>query len=134
MYLMQMQLDVLYAIVLTRPDISHVVSIVSRYMAAPGREHWRAVKWIMRYLSGTLICGMAYGRTEGRNEGLLGYVDSDYTRDLDMRRSLTGYMFMLNGCLINWKATLQYVVALSTTEAEYTAATELLKNRYGFKV
>ena len=34
---------------------------------------------------------------------------------------------MYKGCLINWKATLQHVVALSTTEAEYTAATEAVK-------
>ena len=34
---------------------------------------------------------------------------------------------MYKGCLINWKATLQHVVALSTTEAEYTAAIEAVK-------
>ncbi|KAH9670351.1 hypothetical protein KPL70_016951 [Citrus sinensis] len=85
----------IYAMVLTRPNIAHVISVVSRYMALPGKEHWMAVKWIMR--------------------------------DLDRIRSLTGYVFMLNGCLINWKVTLHYVVALSTTEAEYTAATEAVK-------
>ena len=44
-----------------------------------------------------------------------------------MRRSLTGHMLLFNGCLVNWKATLQHVVALSTTEAKYTAATEVVK-------
>ncbi|KAH9778820.1 Integrase catalytic domain-containing protein [Citrus sinensis] len=117
----------MYAMVLTRPDISHVVSVVSRYMATPGNEHWKAVKWIMRYLSGTLSCGLVYGKNKGSCEGLLGFVDSDYAGDLDRRRSLTGYMFLFNGCLVNWKATLQHVVALSTTEAEYTAATEAVK-------
>ncbi|KAH9687883.1 Integrase catalytic domain-containing protein [Citrus sinensis] len=117
----------MYAMVLIRPDISHVVSVVSRYMATPGNEHWKAVKWIMRYLSGTLSCGLVYGKNKGSCEGLLGFVDSDYAGDLDRRRSLTGYMFLFNGCLVNWKATLQYVVALSTTEAEYTAATEAVK-------
>ena len=52
----------MYAMVLIRPDISHVVSVVSRYMATPGNEHWKAVKWIMRYLSGTLSCGLVYGK------------------------------------------------------------------------
>ncbi|KAH9704628.1 CCHC-type domain-containing protein [Citrus sinensis] len=117
----------MYAIVLTRPDISHVVSVVSRYMAAPGKEHWKAVKWIMRYLSGTLSCGLVYGKNKGSCEGLLGFVDSDYAEDLDRRRSLTGYMFLFNGCLVNWKATLQHGVALSTTKAEYTAATKAVK-------
>ncbi|KAH9685530.1 CCHC-type domain-containing protein [Citrus sinensis] len=117
----------MYAMVLTRPDISHALSIVSRYMAAPRKEHWKAMKWIMRYLSGTLSCGLVYGKNKGSCEGLLGFVDSDYAGDLDRRRSLTGYMFLFNDCLINWKATLQHVVDLSTTEAEYTAATEVVK-------
>lgn len=54
-------------------------------------------------------------------------MDSDYAGDLDRRRSLIGYMFTFNGCLISWKATLQHVVALSTTEAEYIVATEAVK-------
>ncbi|KAH9751314.1 hypothetical protein KPL71_014247 [Citrus sinensis] len=70
-------------------------------------------------------------RSRGRGNGLLGFVDSDYAGDLDRRRSLTGFMFMYEGCFINWKATLQYVVALSTTEAEYTAAAEAVKEALG---
>ncbi|KAH9655442.1 hypothetical protein KPL70_022326 [Citrus sinensis] len=117
----------MYAMVLTRPDLSHSVSVVSRYMAQPGREHWRAVRWIMMYLNGSLSHGLVYGRSKGRSDGLLGFVDSDYAGDLDRRRSLTGFMFMYERCLINWKASLQHMVALSTTEAEYTAATEAVK-------
>jgi len=41
---------------------------------------------------------------------------------LDRRRSQTGYVFMLSGSAISWKATLQSTIALSTTEAEYMAA------------
>ena len=40
---------------------------------------------------------------------------------------------MLDGCLINWKASLQHGVALSTTEAEYTAATEAVKEALWMK-
>lgn len=112
------------AMILTRLDISHVVSFVSRYMASRDMEHWKVVKWIMRYLSSTLSYGLVYGKNKGSCEGLLGYVDSDYAGDLDMKRSLIGYMFTYNNCFINWKAILQHVVALSTTKAEYTAATE----------
>ncbi|KAH9726310.1 hypothetical protein KPL70_008223 [Citrus sinensis] len=123
----------MYAMVLTRPDISHVVSVVSRYMASPGKEHWKGVKWILRYLKGTLNVGMVYGKNSGTEEGLWGCVDSDYAGDLDRRRSLTGYLFMLNGCLINWKANLQHVVALSTTEVEFTTATEAAKEAIWLK-
>ena len=34
----------MYAIVYTRPDLSHIISIVSRYMHDPGKGHWEAVK------------------------------------------------------------------------------------------
>ena len=68
-----------------------------------------------------------YGRDRGNEDGLWGYIDSDYVGDLDRRRSLTGYVFMLNGCVVNWKAALQHVVALSTTEAEYTDVIEAVK-------
>ena len=63
-----------------------------------------------------------------RNDSVLsGYVDSDFTGDLDRRRSLTGYIFSIGGCAVSWKATLQPTVALSTTEAEFMAATEAVK-------
>lgn len=44
----------MYGMVLTRPDISHAMSIVSGYMAVPGKEHYKGVKWIMRYISKAL--------------------------------------------------------------------------------
>ncbi|XP_071913996.1 uncharacterized protein [Coffea arabica] len=47
--------------------------------------------------------------------------DSDYAGDLDRRRSLSGYVFCINGCAVSWKATLQPIVVLSTTEVEYMA-------------
>ncbi|XP_070053673.1 uncharacterized protein [Nicotiana tomentosiformis] len=42
--------SIMYAMVCTRPDISQAVSVVSQYMACPGKAHWHAVKWILRYL------------------------------------------------------------------------------------
>jgi ATP-binding cassette subfamily B (MDR/TAP) protein 1 len=46
--------SLMYAMVCTRPDIAHAVGVVSRYMSNPGKQHWEAVKWIMRYLKGFL--------------------------------------------------------------------------------
>ncbi|KAH9680944.1 hypothetical protein KPL71_026750 [Citrus sinensis] len=117
----------MYAMVLTRPDLSHAVSVVSRYMANPEKDHWRAVVWILRYLAGTTGYGLIYGAEKYAEVSVEGYVDADYVGDLDKRRSLTGFLFMLNGCTINWKASLQSVVAPSTTEAEYTTAAEAIK-------
>ena len=45
--------SLMYAMVCTRLDISHVVGVISRYMSHPRIEHWNAVKWILIYLRGT---------------------------------------------------------------------------------
>ena len=58
---------------------------------------------------------------------MIGYFDSDYAGDLDKRRSTTGYVFIFAGGPISWKSTLQSTVALSITEAEYMAITEVVK-------
>eukprot|EP00961_Rhodomonas_salina_P104154 1402021-Rhodomonas_salina.1 len=51
------------------------------------------------------------------------YADSgsDHAGDLDTRRSVTGYVVMLNGAAVSWQSTCQQVTALSTAEAEYYA-------------
>ena len=119
--------SLMYAMVCTRPDIAHAVSVVSRYMAHPGKEHWQAVKWILRYLRGSADLGLVFDRNSSSGTSVVGFVDSDYAGDLDKRRSLTGYLFTLSGSAISWRSTLQSTVALSSTEAEYMAAAEAVK-------
>jgi hypothetical protein len=116
--------SLMYAMVCTRPDIAHAVGVVSRYMNNPGKEHWEAVKWILRYLRGTANHALCFG---GSETVLQGYVDSDMAGDKDSRRSTTGYVFTIGGTTVSWISKLQKVVALSTTEAEYVAATEASK-------
>jgi tagatose-1,6-bisphosphate aldolase len=41
--------SLMYAMVCTRPDISHAVGVLSRYMLTPGKEHWTVVKRVFRY-------------------------------------------------------------------------------------
>ena len=51
--------SLMYAIVCTRLDITHAVGVVSRFMSRHGKQHWEAVKWILRYLKGssdTCLC------------------------------------------------------------------------------
>ena len=60
-------------------------------------------------------------------DGVIGYVDFDVVRNLDKRRSLVGYVFTIEGCVISWKATLQTKIALLTIEAEYMTIAEACK-------
>jgi hypothetical protein len=122
--------SLMYAMVCSRPDLSHAMSLVSRYMANPSKEHWNVVQWIFRYLRGTSKAYLKFCRTGG---GLVGYVDSDYAADLDKRRSLTGYVFTIGRCAVSWKATLQDVPAESTTEAEYMTINEAYKEAVWLK-
>ena len=112
--------SLMYSMVCTRPDLAYSVSMVSRYMANPGKEHWSALKWILRYVKGSITKGLVFDglKDECRDSQVLkGYVDADYAGCLDTRKSLSGYVFVLFGIAISWKACLQKVVALSTTEA-----------------
>jgi hypothetical protein len=116
----------MYAMVCTRPDLAHAVSVVSKYMANPGKQHWDAVKWIFRYLKGTTDYGITFVRQKS-DLSVVGYVDADYAGDLDDRRSTTGYVFTFTGGPICWKSMIQSTVAMSTTEAEYMAAAKAAK-------
>jgi len=120
--------SLMYAMVCTRPDISHAVSMVSRYMHNPGKKHWEAAKWILRYIKGTVNLGLKFERNRKNVERfLVGYTDSDFAGDLDNRRSTTGYVFTMASGPVSWRSTLQSTVALSTTEAEYMAIAEAMK-------
>ena len=52
-------------------------------MTNPGKEHWKVVQWIFRYLRGTSSSCLQFGKSR---DGLIGYVDSDYARDLDKKK------------------------------------------------
>ena len=119
--------SLMYAMVCTRPDISHAVGTVSWYMHNLGKEHWKAVKWILRYIQKTLDVGLIFKKDNMVGQHVVGYCDSDYAGDLDKHRSTTGYVFTLEKAPVSWKSTLQSIVALSTTEAEYMAITEAVK-------
>jgi hypothetical protein len=80
------------------------------------------VKKILRYIAGTLEYGLRYGRQIG-NAWLVGYCDSDLAGDIDTRKSTTGVLFFLGNCLVSWQSLKQWVVALSSCEAEYIATT-----------
>ena len=93
-------------------------------MANPGREHWITVKKVLKYIKGTSDVALCYEESEFT---VRGYVDSDFARDLNKRKSTTGYMFTLAGAGVSWVLKLQTTVALSTTEAKYMIATQAYK-------
>jgi hypothetical protein len=116
--------SLMYAMVCTRPDIAHVVGMVSRYLSNPGKVHWEAVKWVMRYLRGSSNLKLTLGC---KKPMLVGYTDSDLAGSIDDRKSTSGYMVTFAGGAVAWQSKLQKCVALSTTEAEFIAIVEASK-------
>jgi len=117
----------------TRPDIACAVSICSRYANNYGLAHWQALKRILRYLRGTIdqktgkSPGLLYDKRVTQDKPVIGYVDSDFARCPDSRKSMLGYVFICCGGPIQWKATKQSIIAASTAEAEYIALSEATK-------
>ena len=114
----------MYAMVATRDDITFAVSVVSQFMSKPSSMHWAAVKRILRYLKGTLDVKLCLG---GMALTLKGYCDADWGGDVNSRRSTMGYVFFLGEGTISWSSKRQPTIALSTTEAEYMAASQSAK-------
>ena len=109
----------------TRPGLSYSIGVLSRYMLDPKESHDAALKHVLRYLKGTLSYGLNYKRSSKAK--LLGYSDSSLNVDVDDGRSITGHMFYLEESPITWCSQKQDIVALSSCEAEFMAATEAAK-------
>ena len=108
----------LYNANMTRPDISVVMSLLSRFMTSPTFRHWEQAKRVLCYVYGTRDCCLTF--TGSISTKLLIWQDSSFP-DGDDRRSRTGFISMVSGGHVSWCNKLQNNVALSTSEAEYMA-------------
>ena len=116
--------NLMYVMVCTGPDIAHAVRVVNRYLFNPGKEHWNAVKWILKNLKGTFKLYLCFGNGKTM---LYRYIDADMTGDLDNKKSTSKYLMIFAGGAVSWQNKLKNCIALSSTEAEYIAATEAWK-------
>ena len=109
---------------LTRLDAIAAIANCARFMANPGRIHWKALKRILRYLSGTRYWGLIYratGKTLSDLWDVILYVDSDHASDPDTRKSRYGYIIIVNGCPVAFGTGMRKKPSASTPEAEYVA-------------
>jgi len=117
----------------SRPDISMAVHQVARFSILPKLSHERAINRIGKYLLGTADKGIIY--KPDKSKGLECYVDADFAggwnqadaTNADAVLSRTGYVIMYAGCPLLWCSKLQTEIALSTTEAEYIALSQSLR-------
>ena len=114
--------SIMYAMVCTKPDVCLAISLAGRYQSNPGVDHWTVVKNILKYLKRTKDMFLVYGGDKQRVVN--GYVDASFDTDPDDSKSQNGYVFILNGGAVSWCSSKQIVVAGSTCEVEYIAASE----------
>jgi hypothetical protein len=112
--------SLMYAATGTRPDIIAAVAIASRFLANPKKIHCNMVRQILYYLRQQPLRPLVYRKYQ--NPQLEVYCDSSYANNDDYS-SISGFAVMFGKNLVSWSSKKQPVIALSSTEAEYVAAT-----------
>jgi len=90
-------------------------------MEDPRKDHWAAVKHLLRYVKGTMDQGIIFPKTGESRLQLTVFSDADMAGDIDGRRSTSGMLVFLRSAPISWLSLKQKVVVLSMCEAEYVA-------------
>jgi len=111
--------EALQYLTFTRPNICYAVNKVCQFMHAPTKDHWSAIKRILRYLQATATYSLHITRDSSLS--LHGFTDADWAGSIDDRKSTSGYLVYLGSTPISWKSGKQRIVARSSTEAEYKA-------------
>lgn len=109
----------------TRPDLTYSIHVLTQFMQKPDTAHWDAAMHVIWYLKGTLGQGIMLRAAPPIH--VTGWSDSDWEGCPLTRRSLTGWIMQIGSSIISWKTQKQDTVALSSTEAEYRAMTEAVK-------
>ena len=124
----------MYIMTCTRPDLSVAINILSRYVHKNNLVTWQYLKRVLRYLKRSVNLTLTFTRTNYKSI-LVGYVDSDWGGGEDGdRRSTTGFLFKLfDTCTICWNTRRQTSVAASSTEAEYMALFEAVREALWLK-
>lgn len=92
-------------------------------MSNPRKPHWVGLKWLLRYIDGTLRVDLVFKK--GSNPlTLKEYVDSDFPGDKYQR---TAYFFTFGDNCITWKLQLQPIVTVTSTEVECVVIAESVK-------
>ena len=111
----------------TRPDILSAVRAVARYSRGPKIVHWKAVLHVLMYVKFSSRYGITFQRGTKGGVNLEVYVNSDYASKATYMRSVPRSVVMCAGACVSFSSRTQMSVTLSSTEAEYIAMTDRLK-------
>ena len=111
----------------TRPDISNAVRSVVRHCSNPKTTYWKAALAILAYINGTLDFGITYRRGTSTGISLEVFANADHASKATDRRSLSGAAVMCGGAYVYWFSRTQKCVTRSTSEVEYAALGDTVK-------
>ena len=117
----------MWAMVMTRPDISFVLGRLAQYMSKPAKHHGHALKNLMRYLRSTIKQRLRFGPGGAHEDQLVVYTDADWASDKSDRKSISGGVAMFYGGPISWASKKQNSVATSSAESEYISQSMFAK-------
>ena len=109
----------LWAVKKESPDCANAVCELSAHLSNPGQQHWDAVGRVIGFLSGNKDRVLKMRTPTSMR--VVGYVDSDWAANRETRKSTTGFLVTIGGCLVSWQSKAQSSVTLSSTKAEYVA-------------
>jgi hypothetical protein len=112
----------MYLAIATRPDITHAVGVLCRFMSKPGPAHWKAAKHLFRYLRGSVDYHLTYAPDPSSLQLFTTYSDPDHGGNPDNGCSTSAYVVKMGTGAVSWMSRLQSIVALLTTEAEFISA------------
>lgn len=115
--------SILYAAVITRPDVAFAAARLARFNANPGPEHHAAADQVLLYLRATKALALQFG---GADTFVVASDASFADNTLD-RKSSQAYVMQLFGGTIGWRSNKQSTVTTSTTEAELLALAQAAK-------
>jgi len=118
--------SIIYAAVITRPDVARTAAILSTFLTNPSNEHMAAANRCIQYLYGTRSIGIEFDGEYSGHE-LAVYTDASFADDTRDRKSSQGHLITLFGGPIAWKSGKQDTVTTSSTEAELLALTAVAK-------
>lgn len=87
----------MFSMISSRLDLAYSIYFLSRFMSNLGKEHQNALKYLIRYINGTLYVGLMYKKSY---DALIleRYVDVDFARNnRDSKKSTSAYFFTLKG-------------------------------------
>mmetsp|Transcript_32987 Transcript_32987/g.75793 ORF Transcript_32987/g.75793 Transcript_32987/m.75793 type:complete len:278 (-) Transcript_32987:180-1013(-) len=102
----------------TRFEIAYVAAQLARFVSNPARSHFTAAIRVLSYLRTTANQALTLTPTRATGPDLRVFVDSSW----GTRFSVSGAVFEFKGAVVHWFSKTQRSVSMSSTEAEYFAA------------